>query len=235
MCSDVPETIRLKETELQAEERRVANFIEFVAEGRGSKAVAGALTISEQKVQELAAELGMLRQSQDRVFKAPPLPWIEERVATLQEVLERRTEKSALLLRKLLGKIKLEPVKPDVGRPYVLARSKLQTLTLLEIDPSEKEGERGATASDEGSNALRWWRRGESNCRTPSHPKLSDKIGLILFRFPAGWYEPSFLCTTLCTSSAEIFIGRRIDIAAGRNRSTPSNPVAPTGQRFLNL
>src|SRR3990172_931076 len=167
MCSDVPETIRLKESELQAEERRVANFIEFVAEGRGSKAVAGALEISEKKVQELAVELSMLRQSRDRVFKTPPLPWIKERVATLQGVLERRTEKSALLLRKLLGKIKLEPVKPDVGRPYVLARSNLQTLTLLEIEPDDGEEDRGLTAPDEGSNALRWWRRGESN----PHPK----------------------------------------------------------------
>ena len=165
MCSDVPETIKLKEAELQAEERRVANFIEFVADGRGSKAVAGALTISEQKVQGLTSELGMLRQGRDRVFKAPPLPWIEERVATIQEVLERRTEKSALLLRKVLGKIKLEPVKPEVGRPYLLARSKLQSLALYEIDANEKEDEQGAPAPDEGSTSLRWWRRGELNPR----------------------------------------------------------------------
>ncbi len=185
MCSDVPETIRLKEAELQAEERRVANFIEFVAEGRGSKAVAGALTISEQKVQELAAELSMLRQSRDRVFKAPPLPWIEERVATLQEVLERRTEKSALLLRKLLGKVKLEPVTPEVGRPYLLARSKLQTLTLLEMDPTEKEGKRGAPAPDEGSNALRWWRRGELN------PRPKTLYSGLLRAFPVVWISSS--------------------------------------------
>jgi len=83
----------------------------------------------------------------------------------LQEVLERQTEKSALLLRKLLGKIRLEPVKPDVGRPYLRARSQLQTLALLEIEPDAKEGERGLTAPDAGSTSLRWWRRGESNPR----------------------------------------------------------------------
>jgi hypothetical protein len=102
----------------------------------------------------------MIRQSRDRVFKAPPLPWIEERVATVQEVLERRTEKSALLLRKLLGKIRLEPVKPDVGRPYLRARSQLQTLALLEIEPDAKEGDRGLTAQTPGSAALHWWRQG---------------------------------------------------------------------------
>jgi hypothetical protein len=47
--------------------------------------------------QELAAELSILRHNRDRVFQASSLPWIEERVVTLQEVLERRTEKSALL------------------------------------------------------------------------------------------------------------------------------------------
>jgi len=111
---------------------------------------------SWQKVQGLTSEPGMLRQSRDRVFMAPPLPWIEERVATLQEVLERRTEKSALLLRKLLGKIRLEPIKPEVGRPYLRARSQLQTLALLEIEPDAKEGERGLTAPDAGSTSLRW-------------------------------------------------------------------------------
>jgi site-specific DNA recombinase len=185
MCSDVPETIKLKEAEFQAEERRVANFIEFIAEGRGSKAVAGALEISEKKAQELMSELTMLRQSRDRVFKAPPLPWIEERVATLQEVLERRTEQSALLMRKLLGKIKLEPVKPDVGRPYMRARSQLQALALYEIEPGAAEGERGRMTSDAGSNSLHWWRRGESN------PRPKTLYSGLLRAFPVVWISSS--------------------------------------------
>lgn len=46
MGSEVPATIRQKEAELQSEERRMANFVEFIAEGRGSKALAGALALS---------------------------------------------------------------------------------------------------------------------------------------------------------------------------------------------
>ena len=42
---DIPETIRIKESELQAEERRLANFVEFIGEGRGSKALAEAAGI----------------------------------------------------------------------------------------------------------------------------------------------------------------------------------------------
>ena len=44
-----PETIRLKEAEFDAEQRRVANFVEFVAEGRGSRALAEALTASDKE------------------------------------------------------------------------------------------------------------------------------------------------------------------------------------------
>jgi hypothetical protein len=86
--SDIPETIRMKELELQGEERRVANFVEFIGEGRGSRALAEALTASEQRNGELRAELAHLRQQREVIFKAPPRLWIEERVATLQKVLE---------------------------------------------------------------------------------------------------------------------------------------------------
>jgi len=79
--------------------------------------------------------------------------WIEERGATLREVLERRTERSALL-RRLLGRIRLELVKPDIGRRYYRAVSRLQPLGRLEMDASSE-------ASEEGSNPLRWWRRRE--------------------------------------------------------------------------
>ena len=92
-----PETIRLKEVECDAEQRRVANFIEFVAEGRGSRALGDALTASETRLKELRIDLEGLRRSQDEVFLAPPREWLTERIASIQTVLERRTERSALL------------------------------------------------------------------------------------------------------------------------------------------
>jgi len=82
----------------------------------------------------------------------------QERVAVLQEVLERRTERSALLLRALLGKIRLEPVTPEGGRVYYRAISNLQVLALLDV---------GTTPEDPGpgSTSLKWWRRRELNPR----------------------------------------------------------------------
>jgi hypothetical protein len=155
LYADVPQTIAIKEAELAAEERKIANFIEFVGEGRGSRQLAAALLESERRADQLKNELEGLRKNRATVFQAPPLPWIEERAARLQEVLERRTERSALLLRKLLGTIRLDPCRPEVGRPYYRALTKLQAVALL-----EHEGETGQEA---GSTSLQWWRRRESN------------------------------------------------------------------------
>ncbi len=52
------------------------------------------------------------------MFQTPPVEWIDERLAQIQEVLERRTERSTLLLRSILGKIQLEPTQGEIGRPY---------------------------------------------------------------------------------------------------------------------
>jgi hypothetical protein len=79
-----------------------------------------------------AVELEHIRRSRDAIFKAPPRVWIEERVATMQNVLEKKTQKSALLLRKFLGKVQLKPTKGDIGRPYYVAKSNLRDLVLLE-------------------------------------------------------------------------------------------------------
>jgi hypothetical protein len=100
-----------------------------------------------------------LRRRSEKVFQAPPVEWIEERLAGMHELLERRTERSALLLRALLGKIELEPTKGKIGRPYYMARTSLDTLSLLAPPPGQDDGPEG------GSNSLQWWRRRESNPR----------------------------------------------------------------------
>jgi site-specific DNA recombinase len=40
--SDLPDTLKLKEAELTAEQRRLANFVDFIGEGRGSQTLAKA-------------------------------------------------------------------------------------------------------------------------------------------------------------------------------------------------
>ncbi len=150
LYAHIPETVRTKEAELGAEERRLANFVDFIGEGRGSQALANALVETERRVEALREELDGLRRSREKVFQAPPVEWIEERLARMQEVLERRTDRSALLLRSLPGPIRLEPTRGQIGRPYYLARTSLDALALLGPPP-------GQHGPEDGSSSLRWW------------------------------------------------------------------------------
>jgi hypothetical protein len=61
LYAHVPESIRLKETELVAKERRLANFVDFIGEGRGSRTLAQVLLETERKVEALTEELEGLR------------------------------------------------------------------------------------------------------------------------------------------------------------------------------
>ena len=106
---------------------------------------------AEKKVETLREALDGLRRSRDKVFQAPPVEWIEERLSRLKEVLERSVERSGLVLRKLLGQIRFEPTQGDIGRPYYVAKTSLDTLALLE-EPLDGSPEGG-------SNSLRWWTR----------------------------------------------------------------------------
>jgi site-specific DNA recombinase len=161
LYAHVPETIRLKETETAAEERRLANFVDFIGEGRGSQALAKALVETERRVEALREELDGLQRSGKNVFQTPPVEWIEQRLEQIGEVLGRRTGRSAMALRRLLGKIRLVPTQGDIGRPYYVAQTSIDALAILEV-PDEKNRRAG------GSNSLRWWSRRGSNPR-PQH------------------------------------------------------------------
>lgn len=161
MRSDLPETNKLKEAELASEEHRLANFVNFIGEGRGSRALAEALVETERRIDGLREELEGLRGSRDKVFQAPPLEWIRDRMSRLQEVLERRTARSALLLRRFLGPIRLEPVPVEVGRPYYRGATAIDTLALIET-PTEPDD------PDGGSRSLRSWSCRESNPGPPT-------------------------------------------------------------------
>ena len=149
-CGDIPEEIRLKKIELNRTEKRVHNFIEFIAEGRTTKGLVDALEQAEKNLEELKADLTSLQQAKDSLFEPPPKEWVGHRLTDVKTVLEKRTEKSALLLRDYLGSVTLHPEKPDIGKPYYRATSKVSTVPLLDT-------------ADRGSNSLQWWRWGESN------------------------------------------------------------------------
>jgi hypothetical protein len=102
-----------------------------------------------------------LRRNRAQVFQAPPIEWVQERVTQLQDILERSTDRSGVLLRNLLGPLRLVPTRGDIGRPYYTAHTHLNTLALLETprDPG--------TGAETGSNSLQWWARQGSNLDPP--------------------------------------------------------------------
>ena len=157
LYTHVPESIRLKETELTAEERRLANFVDFIGEGRGNRTLAQALFESERKVGALKEELESLHRCRGKVFQVPPQEWIQERLTKLKEILDRNADRSGLLLRKLLGPLRLEPTSgEDTDRPFYKATTSINTLALL--DPLT-----GSDGREGSSNSLQWWTGGDSN------------------------------------------------------------------------
>ena len=186
--SDLPDALKLKEAELSAEQRRLANFLDFIGEGRGSQALAKALVETERRVDALSDEVEGLRRSREKVFKRPPIEWIKDRLEHLQDVLEQRTERSAQVLRQLLGPIRLELTAPDIGRPFYRAVTTLDTLALIETPSGQ--------GAEGGSNSLQRWRRRESNPRPQSrkrwrlraYPALCSHLPLAT---PAGLRETS--------------------------------------------
>jgi len=164
IASGVPEDLGLKESAMGREERRLANLVDFVADGRGSRALGEAIAETERRLAAFRSEVELLKRGREVAFSAPPVAWIESRVEELGEVLEARTGKSALLLRRLLGPIRLAPAETTSGRRYLKAETTLKTLALIENEPTSK-------AAEAGSTALQWWRRGESNPR-PKRPNV---------------------------------------------------------------
>lgn len=129
---DGPKAIRLKEAELKGEERRIANFVDFIGNGQGSPSLEKALRASERRRDELKAELKLLKRYREPIPGTPQL--VQDRVEVIQAFLERRTERSALLLRELLGRIRLEPVAIEGRKPCYRALCNQEELALLTRD-----------------------------------------------------------------------------------------------------
>ena len=127
----LPEEIKLKRAALEAEERRVANYVAFIGEGKGTRALGEALATAEQKALALRTQLQGYEASGRTLFKAPPVEWIANRLREIQPVLETEPSLSALLLRRVLGPVRLVPVKPEIGKAYYQAETALQVLDLL--------------------------------------------------------------------------------------------------------
>src|ERR1039457_3827994 len=103
---------------------------------------------------------------------------MRDRGAKIQELWDRKTDKSALLIRRLLGPIRLLPASTQSGHSYLMEETTLSVLPLIENEPASQ-------ASEAASNALQWWRRGESNTLPVIPYSLQRRI--LTSRAPPGW------------------------------------------------
>jgi hypothetical protein len=153
--------------------------------------VTDALSASERQVESLEAEIDVLQRSLSESFQIPPRVWIEERLRDFQKTLELNTGLSALILRKVLGRISLELRVPEVGHPYYLAHTKLDIVELLDprtgnFPAHHTDLQPPADRPAGGSNALRSWRRGELKIRSRENP-VRKRSNFMAFSF---WPNP---------------------------------------------
>lgn len=104
-----------------------------------------ALAETERRVESLHEAVEGLPSSRERVFKVPSTEWIKERLLALQDLFEERTEKSALLLREILGPITLTPVAGEVEKPFYRAETALEALALVDSSFAEPPVEGGSS------------------------------------------------------------------------------------------
>ena len=98
--ADLPNTLETTRRKLDLAERRVANFVACIGDGKGTRALGQALEASETELEQLRGELAALEGTARATFAPPPIEWIAERMRPLGELLGRQTARSALVLRR---------------------------------------------------------------------------------------------------------------------------------------
>ena len=155
----IPDELRLKQKELQKTEARIHNFIEFIAQGRAPSSLINALEQEENKADQLRMDIKSLETASENVFEPPTVAWIKDRLDNLQQLLEQRTEQSALAIRRLTGPITLTPRTPKQGRKHFYAICKFKSFALLEPDAPAPAIPGGLSPpEDNGSISYTWWR-----------------------------------------------------------------------------
>jgi hypothetical protein len=109
--------------------------VRFIADGNGAKAISVALEESERQEQKIVEEISAMEECQKELYKAPPQEWVTHRLESIQDILEKETEDSALLLRRLLGPIILNPTTPEIGKSYYQISTNFNTVAMYPASP----------------------------------------------------------------------------------------------------
>ena len=142
--------------------KRLANLVEFVAEGKASAALRRAIEEAEEQIERIEREKAELRTLAAGAPELPSIDWIADRLESLREVLEKKTSEASLLLREVLGKVVMRYCKPTKGRGHYVAEAGCCAAAGLFVPLAE-----GGSGSAESSKYLQWRARQQllQSCR----------------------------------------------------------------------
>lgn len=143
--SHLPQEILKKKSELQKVQKSLSGLIQFISSGDTSDTVRTALRENEVRSASLQEDIDSLEKAhQDRLVR-PSKEWVASKVAELKELLSMRTERSAMILRDILGPVTLTPTTNEEGKKFYTATTKIGTISLL-------------GSSEDGSKSFLKWR-----------------------------------------------------------------------------
>lgn len=173
--AELPETLRTTHPKLDLAERRVANFIAFIDDGKGTHALGQALETSETELEQLRGELAALEAMATGGLHAAACRMDRRANAAAWGVAWPPDHALCAGAAPHPGPARLRPVRPEVGRPHYQIETALEVLDLLDVASEEAE------TSEGGSNWYQQWRRGELKDPTAFAPLPAP---LILLRIP---------------------------------------------------
>lgn len=153
--SHLPKNIQKYERKLRDLTKKRDRFIDLIGRGQAPDSIVAEVGRLDLLIKEAELDIERAEEAAQGVPDAPSIDWITEQVKNLKNLLEQNTEQSALMVRKLFGKIVLEPCLSQDNKKYYKAHTKLNTLSLLHN-------------SETSTNSGEVWRWGESNPRPRS-------------------------------------------------------------------
>lgn len=129
--SHLPKNIQKQERNLRDLTKKRNRFIDLIGRGQAPDSIVAEIARLDQLIKEAELDIERAEEAAQGVPDAPSINWITEQVKNLKKLLEQNTEQSALMVRKLFGKIILEPCRTTNNKKYYKAHTKLNTLSLL--------------------------------------------------------------------------------------------------------
>ena len=118
-AQEKPQNRARLEKELTQERRKLQNLVRALEAGQPADAVMQAISKREDNIKRLERELAAASTSSQPVSVDPA--WVRQQLGDLSTLLKSSAERTRPILKKLNLQVRLVPVHPESGRPYLRA------------------------------------------------------------------------------------------------------------------